>query len=199
MHIIVCIMNIFTKNRAELLSLFFTNPDKSFYMQEIGRILNKKPGVFQRALNNMASEGILVSEYRANSRYFTVNKNNPIYKELKSIIFKTIGISGSIKQELEELKNLELAFIYGSFAKNKENYLSDIDIVIIGGLDEEILINKLDSLEKKLQREINYKIYSYKNLNKEISEKEPFIINILKDKKIMLVGSEDEIPKISKR
>ena len=192
-------MNIFTKNRAELLSLFFTNPDKSFYMQEIGRILNKKPGVFQRALNNMASEGILVSEYRANSRYFTVNKNNPIYKELKSIIFKTIGISGSIKQELEELKNLELAFIYGSFAKNKENYLSDIDIVIIGGLDEEILINKLDSLEKKLQREINYKIYSYKNLNKEISEKEPFIINILKDKKIMLIGSEDEIPKISKR
>ena len=192
-------MNLFTKNRAELLSLFFTNPDKFFYMQEIGRILNKKPGVFQRTLNNMISEGILVSEYRANSRYFTVNKNNPIYKELKSIIFKTIGISGSIKQALEELKNLKLAFIYGSYAKNQENYLSDIDIIIIGNPDEEILINKLDSLEKKLQREINYKIYSYNNLEKEIAEKEPFIINILEDRKIMLVGSENEIPKISKR
>lgn len=192
-------MNLFTKNRAELLSLFFTNPDKSFYMQEIGRILNKKPGVFQRTLNNMASEGILVSEYKANSRYFTVNKNNPIYKELKSIIFKTIGISGSIKQALKELKNLKFAFIYGSYAKNQENYLSDIDIIIIGNPDEEILINKLDSLEKKLQREINYKIYNYNNLEKEITEKEPFIINILEDKKIMLVGSENEIPKISKR
>ncbi len=192
-------MKLFTKNRAKLLSLFFTNPDKSFYMQEIGRILNKNPGVFQRTLNNMTSEGILVSEYRANSRYFTVNKNNPIYKELKSIIFKTIGISGSIKQALEELKNLKLAFIYGSYAKNQENYLSDIDIIIIGNPDEEILINKLDSLEKKLQREINYKIYSYNNLEKEITEKEPFIINILEDRKIMLVGSENEIPKISKR
>ena len=192
-------MNLFTKNRAELLSLFFTNPDKFFYMQEIGRILNKKPGVFQRTLNNMTSEGILVSEYRANSRYFTVNKKNPIYKELKSIIFKTIGISGSIKQALEELKNLRLAFIYGSYAKNQENYLSDIDIIIIGNPNEEILINKLDSLEKKLQREINYKIYSYNNLEKEITEKEPFIINILEDRKIMLVGSENEIPKISKR
>ena len=192
-------MNLFTKNRAELLSLFFTNPDKFFYMQEIGRILNKKPGVFQRTLNNMVLEGILVSEYRANSRYFTVNKNNPIYKELKSIIFKTIGISGSIKQALEELKNLKLAFIYGSYAKNQENYLSDIDIIIIGNPDEEILINKLDSLEKKLQREINYKIFSYNNLEKEITEKEPFMINILEDRKIMLVGSENEIPKISKR
>ena len=192
-------MNLFTKNRAELLSLFFTNPDKFFYMQQIGRILNKKPGVFQRTLNNMVLEGILVSEYRANSRYFTVNKNNPIYKELKSIIFKTIGISGSIKQALEELKNLKLAFIYGSYVKNQENYLSDIDIMIIGNPDEEILINKLDSLEKKLQREINYKIYSYNNLEKEIAEKEPFMINILEDRKIMLVGSENEIPKISKR
>ena len=192
-------MNLFTKNRAELLSLFFTNPDKFFYMQEIGRILNKKPGVFQRTLNNMVLEGILVSEYRANSRYFTVNKNNPIYKELKSIIFKTIGISGSIKQALEELKNLKLAFIYGSYAKNQENYLSDIDIIIIGNPDEEILIKKLDNLEKKLQREINYKIFSYNNLEKEITEKEPFIINILEDRKIMLVGSENEIPKISKR
>ncbi len=192
-------MNLFTKNRAELLSLFFTNPDKSYYMQEIGRILNKKPGVFQRTLNNIASEGILVSEYRANSRYFKVNKNNPIYKELKSIIFKTIGLAGSIKQSLEELNNLKLAFIYGSYAKNMENYLSDIDILIIGNPDEKILINKLDSLEKKLQREINYKIFSYTDLEKEILEKEPFIINILENKKIMLVGRENEIPKISKR
>ncbi len=191
-------MSIYTKNRAELLSLFFTNPEKSFYMQEVGRILNKKPGVFQRTLNNMVSEGILVSEYRANSRYFKVNKKNPIYKELKSIIFKTIGIAGSIKQVLDELNNLEGAFIYGSYAKNKENYLSDIDILIIGNPDEEILLNKLDNLEKKLQREINYKIYSYKDLKREILEKEPFIINILEDKKIMLIGNENEIPKISK-
>ena len=191
-------MSIYTKNRAELLSLFFTNPEKSFYMQEVGRILNKKPGVFQRTLNNMVSEGILVSEYRANSRYFKVNKKNPIYKELKSIIFKTIGIAGSIKQVLDELNNLEGAFIYGSYAKNKENYLSDIDILIIGNPDEEILLNKLDNLVKKLQREINYKIYSYKDLKREILEKEPFIINILEDKKIMLIGNENEIPKISK-
>lgn len=59
-------MKPLTKNRAELLKLFHTNPDRSFYMQEIGRILGKKPGTFQRTLNNMVSEGILTSEYMAN-------------------------------------------------------------------------------------------------------------------------------------
>ena len=49
-------MKVLTKNKANLLKLFLTNPEKSFYMQEIGRILSKKPGVFQRTLNNMVDE-----------------------------------------------------------------------------------------------------------------------------------------------
>ena len=59
-------MNLFTKNRAELLKLFFSSPDRNYYMQEIGRILGKKPGTFQRTLNKLVSEGILESEYSAN-------------------------------------------------------------------------------------------------------------------------------------
>ena len=82
-------MKRLTKNRAELLTLFFTNPDQSFYMQEIARILGKKPGIFQRTLNNLVSEGIVVSEYKAHARYFKVNKQYPLFKELKNIVFKT--------------------------------------------------------------------------------------------------------------
>ncbi|MCD6093934.1 MAG: nucleotidyltransferase domain-containing protein [Candidatus Omnitrophica bacterium] len=192
-------MKLLTKNRAELLKLFFTNPDRAFYMQEIGRILDKKPGIFQRTLNNLVLEGILESEYRANARYFKVNKNYPLYKELKSIIFKTIGIKGSIKEILEEIKGVRFAFIYGSYAKAKENYISDIDLVIIGNPDEDELIKRLDKVEGKLQREINYKLYSLKAFKKEVAEKEPFILEILRDKKIMLIGDENGLRKIFER
>ncbi len=94
-------MKPLTKNRAELLKLFLTNPDRTFYMHEVGRILDKKPGVFQRTLNNMVSEGILTSEYKANARFFKANKKNLIYEELKSIVFKTIGVHGNIRDVLE--------------------------------------------------------------------------------------------------
>lgn len=77
-----------TKNKTQLLKLFYGHPDNSYYMQEIGRILGKKPGVFQRTLNKMEEQGVLISEFRANARYFRVNKDYPIYKELKSIVFK---------------------------------------------------------------------------------------------------------------
>ena len=192
-------MKPLSKNRADLLQLFLTNPDRALYMQEVGRILGKKPGYFQRTLNNLVSEGILESEYKANSRYFKVNKQYPLYKELKSIIFKTVGIKGSISDALVELGNVRVAFVYGSYAKNKENHLSDIDLVVIGKPNEDQLITILDKLEEKLQRDINYKLYSKTEFTKVVNSKEPFILEILRDKKIMLIGGDDELRKILKR
>jgi predicted nucleotidyltransferase len=189
-------MKLLTKNSAELLKLFFTNPDRPFYMQEIGRILGKKPGTFQRTLNNMVSEKILISEYRANVRYFSANRNYPLYKELKSIVFKTVGVSGSLKAVLEKIGNIQFAFIYGSYAKAKESYLSDIDLAIIGNPEEDSLIKELDRLEGKLQREINYKLYTLEDLQKEIEGKEPFILEILRNKKVMIIGNEDGLRKV---
>lgn len=81
-------MHILNKNTTRLLKLFYKHPGQAFYMQEIGRMIGKKPGVFQRAIYNLAKQGILTSEYKANARFFRINKSCPIYKELKSIISK---------------------------------------------------------------------------------------------------------------
>ena len=91
-------MGIFSKNKSALLKIFFTNPEQKFYIQEIGRILSKKPGEFQRELNNLEKEGILISEYSGNLRYFSVNKEYPLYDELKNIVFKQLELSGALKK-----------------------------------------------------------------------------------------------------
>ena len=192
-------MKELTKNRAQLLRLFFTNPDQSFYMQEIGRILGKKPGNFQRVINNMEQEGVLVSERKANARYFKANKEYPLYEEYKNIVFKTVGVTGSIKEVLQKEDDVDYAFIYGSYAKAKEGHLSDIDLIVIGKCNEDVLIKNLDRLEDILKREINYKLYTPSDFKKEIRIKEPFLLNILQDKKIMLIGDENDLRKILKR
>lgn len=185
--------------RAEILRIFFTNPEKSYYMNEIGRMLDKKPGVFQRTINNLEREGILISEYKANARFFTINKNYPLFNELKSMIFKTIGVLGSIKNILNKHPKIKYAFIYGSYAKGKENYLSDIDVIIIGECNEDNLINDFNKMENILKREINFKLYSFKNFNKYIINNDPFLLGILTEPKLMLIGEENELRKISER
>ena len=192
-------INVLTKNKAYLLKIFFTNPEQSFYMQEIGRALGKKPGVFQRTLNNFVEEGVLESERRANARYFWLNKDHPLYHELKGIVFKTVGVQGSIINILTKIKGISFAFIYGSYAKEKEHRASDIDVMIIGGINEAVLISKLDQLEKQIKREINYNLYTLERFRTDIKNKNSFLLEIMTEKKIMLIGSENELRTICKR
>jgi predicted nucleotidyltransferase len=185
-----------SKNEAQLLRLFYTNPDQEFYIQEIGRILGKKPGVFQRTLYSMENKGILRSEYRANARYFRANKDYPLYNEYRSVVLKTIGVIGSLKEVLEEAGPIDFSFLYGSFAKSKESSLSDIDLVVIGSPDENKIIREFDKLEEYLKREINYKLYSLRELLESVRRKDPFLLGILRAPTIMLIGGEDELRKI---
>ena len=178
-----------SKNQLLLLRLFFTNPTKSFYMQEIGRILGKKPGVFQKTLNALAEEGILRSAYQANSRFFQANTNHLLYPELKKIIAKTAGVEGTLRAVLSRLKEVKIALIYGSFAKGREHKDSDVDLLVVGSPRvEDRLLKEIPRIEKELQRDINYKLYSETEYREKRGKGDSFLQEVLTDQKIILKG-----------
>lgn len=158
-------------------------------MQEVGKILGKKPGVFQRTLNALAEEGWLKSEYRAHARFFQANTQHPIYPELKRIVAKTVGAEGALRELVGKLPEVKIALLYGSFAKGTERQDSDVDLLIVGKpAAEENLLKKISSLEKKLQREINYKFYDEEEFHRKRTKGDPFLDEVFADKKIVLKG-----------
>lgn len=189
----------FTKNQILILEIFFNNPEKSYYLRELGRMLSKQPGVFQREINKLAKDSFLISEYQAGSRYFKLNKNHPLFSELKSIFFKTLGAEGRLKELLAKVKDIEAAFIYGSFAKNKEDQFSDIDLMIIGVPDEDVLISKISKIEKEIGREINYTIFSPQDLKSGLIKKEVFLDDIMNGPKIFIIGDQYVLEKIIRK
>lgn len=194
LHTNICKMyttmkTLLTENQTLLLRLFYTNPDKSFFIHEIGRILGKKPGVFQRTLYNLEKEGVLKSSYQANARFFQVNADHPLYPEFKKIISKTVGASELLRQFLGKIKDARLGLIYGSFAKETERKDSDIDLLVVGHREiEGKLLRNLPAIEKSLQREINYKLYTENEFKKKRKAQDPFLDEILEDKYILLKG-----------
>jgi predicted nucleotidyltransferase len=189
----------FTKNQTLILEIFFNHPEKSYYLRELGRLMGKEPGVFQGAINKLVKSGVLTSEYRAKSRFFVLNKDYPLYKELKSIFFKTVGAEGKLRSILKRVKNIQVAFIYGSFAKGKEDTFSDIDLMIIGSPDEDSLINKISSLEKNLDREINYSIFSPQDFRNGLEHGEVFLEEIVSKPKIFIIGDQNVLEKIIRK
>jgi predicted nucleotidyltransferase len=182
--------------RNKILLHFFTNPDDEKYLREIAIILGEDPGNLSKEMSKLEKEGIFLSADRGKQKYFSLNKKYPLFEELKSIIFKTIGIQGSLYKIVNEVVGIIFAFIYGSFAKNEESALSDIDlclIIDIGYFNENIFIEKINDLENRISREINYIYYSEKEWYRMVKEKDSFILSILDNQKIMLKGEESEL------
>ena len=176
------------KNQSLILSLFYTNPRKTYHMQEIGRILGKSPGVFQRTLNGLVEKGYLRSEYRANFRLFQANTSHPFYPELRKIVTKTGGVEGRLKSLVDGIKTISAAFIFGSFAKGVERDTSDIDLFIIGPRSvENDLLKQIPAIEREIQREINYKLLNDEEFHQK-KRRDPFIKEILGNKVIVLKG-----------
>lgn len=177
----------FTKNQVLILEVFFNHPEKAFYLRELARIVGKEPGVFQRDIETLSKEGLLESYRDGNRRFFRLNKNYPLYEELKSMFFKTVGIKGELQRRLSKIEGVERAFIYGSFARGEETGASDIDLCVIGSVDENKLLDIVGLLEEKTGREINYTLISKGEFQRKIEEKNSFLKNILNQPKIELL------------
>jgi len=182
-----------SKARKALFRLYFTNPDKSYYLRELERELKTPVSIIRKELIALEKEGIFASTKKGNLLYYGLNKAHPFFSDLKNIVFKTIGVQGALKELLSSLQGIRTAFIYGSYAKNQDSVKSDIDLFIIGDIDEDTLVTKINKLEKALKREINYSLYSKDDFTKKKKQRDPFVEDVLENKKIYIIGGDDDI------
>jgi len=180
-----------SKLRRKILQYFFTNPEQEYYLREIARKFQEDPSNLSKEMNRLENEDIFISNYKGKQKYYKLNKSHPLFNELKSIVFKTIGIKGSLENIVNEVRGILSAFIYGSYAKNTEKSISDIDLFIIidkKNFHENKFLLYIHQLESQLSREINYSYYSLEEWREKVENNESFIINIIKEPKIILKG-----------
>lgn len=193
------IINILFKSkiRQRILARFFADESRKFYINEMARFVGTSQGTCRRELNRLVDMGMLATFREGNLQYYQVNRQNPFYKEFSTIIRKTIGIEALLRSALKEIEGVTYAFIFGSYAKKEFKPESDIDIAVIGAIDEGQLIKTVKNAEKALGREINYHIYTEDDFKKKLKANS-FLKNILQDY-IMVTGDENEFRKLLKR
>jgi len=191
------IANIFrSKTRKALFRLYFSNSEREYYLRELERILDIPVSMIRKELLRLEENGIFISAKKGNLTYFYLNKSYPLFDELKSIVFKTIGIRGLLKEALERIRGIEIAFIYGSFAKNEESAKSDIDLFIVGEVEERKLVTEVGRVERTVKREINYSLYTKDDLSKKKREMDSFMLDLINGPKIFLMGNENDLWKL---
>lgn len=185
-----------SKARIEILKLFLFNPEKRYYLRQISALSEQPIRGVQREIDKMKKIGLVHEFEEGNRKYYQINRNCPVYEDLRKIFLKTVGVGEVLLKHLEKTDDIRIAFIYGSFAKGEESILSDIDLLVLGKISVKKLSSLLTKPKKELGREINYAVYSVKEYKRRIKQKDHFLNAVLGKEKIFIIGSEDELKKI---
>ena len=189
-----------SKTRVKLLHLFLNNPEKSFYVREITRMIDEQINSVRRELANMVSVGIVQQDAIDNKLYYSVNEDYPYIKPLAAIFSdkKTEGGMGaassvSWKDSLGRMRGLRLAIISGKLVVGSS---SAVDLLLVGDDMSAVTIkNLVKKIEKDRKIEINYAVISYDDFYYRMSVKDRFIMDIVRNKHSVLVDTENIIRK----
>lgn len=182
---------ISSNTRVKLLTLFLLNPGKEYYTREIVRTTRENINSVRRELANLESFGLITGQKKGNQQYYTVNTSHFLYTDLQKIVLKTEGIAGIIQEALSG-ERITCLFIYGSYAKGAAGAKSDIDLFIVGDVDEDRLIPAIHSCEQATCREINYTIMTSAELKRRKQNGDPFVKNVMQEAKILISGTCDD-------
>lgn len=187
-----------TKTRRAILSLLFGHPDDSYYLRQVVRITGFGLGPVQRELKQLADTGIIRRSESGHQVYYQANPASPVFKEIKSLITKTIGVGDTLRNALLPLLDrIAVAFVYGSIARGEESRRSDIDLLIVGSVSFSEVVKSLHGAQENLGREINPTVYPIDEFRSGIAEKHVFIQDVLNGEKIFVVGDEHELNRLA--
>ncbi len=188
---------LFGKTRLAVLALFLTHPEQEYHHRQVSRAVNSGQGAVHRELNRLAEAGVLLRTRKGRQVFYQANRDCPFFSELKSLLVKTSGVADVLRRALAGLGDrIRFAFIFGSFAGNRENARSDIDLAVIGAVSFGEVVAALSEAQGTLAREINPVVYSIEEFKSKAAGSH-FAGRLKGTEKLFLIGSADEFDRLA--
>jgi hypothetical protein len=187
-----------SKTRVKLLQLFYSNPNRAFYVREITRKIDEQINSVRRELANLLSIGIIASDTTNNRLYYEVNQTYEYYDPLKTIFGQggesssetvnlpktTTTAPNAERDKIKTLGNVEVALYTGQFTRDES---SGIDALIVGDINQHALQKFMAELEAQEGKEIRYTVMPSHEFNYRRQIKDRFITTVLDAKKQILI------------
>jgi len=184
-----------SKARRKILELFFHHPGDPFYLRKIVRDTDEEVNAVKRELDILFEAKLLNKERRLNKIFYTLNKNFRFYDEFMRIFAKTSSLTNSFYQNLSKLGKVKFICLSTKFAKKTEIKEDEVYLLLVGTIVVPEVTAIVGEAEKVFGREINYTVMTEDELAFRKKNNDPFIWRFLKQPKIMLVGTEEDLLK----
>ncbi|GAB4218892.1 MAG: hypothetical protein Fur009_2290 [Candidatus Microgenomates bacterium] len=184
-----------SKARRKILELFYHHLDENFYVRKVVREVSEEVNAVKRELDILTEEKLLIREKRLNKVFYTLNKNYIFYEEFLRIFAKTNFLSTLIYKNLSKIGKVKFIALSTKYPKKIKIKEDEIYLLFVGVIVVVEIESIISQTEKQFGRPINYTVMTEDELKFRKKNNDPFIWRFLKQPKIMLVGSEDELMK----
>ncbi len=179
--------------RVKLLQLFLTSPGQLLHVREIVRRVDEEINAVRRELARMEKFGMAASEWRANRRLYRFRKDYVYYPELLGLVAKSTNLGGNIVKNKSKLGKIKYAFMSTKFLEGIPATPEDVDLLLVGS----IVLPELQAIvadeQAKREAEINYSFMDEAEFNFRVKRRDPFILRVLIQPKVMLMGNEQDL------
>jgi hypothetical protein len=166
--------------QAELLALLFLHPDQQFSLTEAANAINASVKAVHTEANRLVDAGLVRDARRGNLRMLQADTDSALARPLTELLMVTYGPLAVLPEALREVKGVERAFIYGSWAARYHGepgpVPNDVDVLIVGDADRDELDEAAQQAQQQLRREVN--VRRIRRLMWETDTADPFLRSI---------------------
>jgi len=187
---------LFSTVQQRVLGLLFGHPERSFYASELIQLVGAGSGAVQREIARLEQSGLVTMHRSGAQKHYRANPKSPLFRELRSIARKTVGLAEPLRAALEPLKaQITASFVYGSVAKRRDTAASDIDLLVLSDtLTYGDVFKVLDPLNTRLGRSVNPSVYSRAEWLKRVKGGNAFATRVIAQPKLWIIGGEHDLP-----
>ena len=155
---------ITSKTRIKLLLKFFINPLTKGYLRELAKEFNVSTNSVRLELNRLEKSNLLISQTQGRTVQYQANPKNTLFKDIRSVVLKYVGIDSLIENIISKLGDLRSAYIIGDYAHGMDTGI--IDVVLIGNIDKNVLNQLVEKTEILIHRKIKWLILKEKEFKR---------------------------------
>jgi predicted nucleotidyltransferase len=141
--------------QAGILERLFLHPDQAYTVGELAELLGVTDLSVRRELYRMVDAGMVDREAVGRQSVFRASVASPLYEPMRQLVERSVGVEPLLRELIEQTPGVELAAIYGSWARGAIDAESDVDLLVVGDIDYAALVAQLMALQERAGREIN--------------------------------------------
>jgi predicted nucleotidyltransferase len=162
------------------------------------RGLQRRTGLSMSSLNRelrrLESRGLLERMDDGGRALYRAAENRPAWKTLRQLVRDFADPAEVVEEAIAGIEGIDAAFVFGSFARGDAGEHSDVDVLVVGDVEQDSALGRQAAeASVLLGRPVEVRAYTRDRLQRQLESGNAVLGRIFAGPKRWIVGDEDRL------